>query len=50
VNENETTDLEYREAALRLAIAHFEAKGMKTTMWWEIVAIAKEFEKYLRNG
>jgi hypothetical protein len=45
-----TTDLEYREAAVRLAIAHFEAKGMKTTQDWEIVAIAKQFEQYLRNG
>lgn len=45
-----STDLEYREAALRQAIAHFEAKGMKTTQEWEIVAVAKQFERYLRNG
>jgi hypothetical protein len=45
-----STDLEYREAAVRLAIAHFEAKGMKTTQDWEILNVAKTFEQYLRNG
>lgn len=46
----DTRDIEYREAAARLAIAHFEAKGMKTTLEYEIIRTAQMFEQYLRNG
>jgi hypothetical protein len=44
------TDLEYREAALHAAIAHFEAKNQPRVQEWEIVKTAQHFEQYLRHG
>lgn len=46
---NETTDLEYREAAMRLAIQHFEMKRDRPTAE-QVVTMAKYFEEYLRTG
>ena len=45
-----STDLEYREAAMRLAIAHFEAKNQPRVLEYEIMRTAQMFEQYLRNG
>ena len=45
-----STDLEYREAALHAAIAHFEAKNQPRVQEWEIVKTAQHFEQYLRHG
>lgn len=46
---DETTDLEYREAALRLAIQSYEA-AMERPIPPTLVARAKFFEVYLRTG
>jgi hypothetical protein len=48
VNE-ETTDLEYREAAMRLAIAYFQAKNDRPIPL-EVRRTAQLFEQYLREG
>lgn len=49
MNEEETTDLEYREAAMRLAIQYFEAKHDRP-MQYQIIGTARFFEEYLREG
>jgi hypothetical protein len=48
VNEHETTDLEYREAAMRLAIQSFGTE--RATVPYAFVQRAKYFEVYLRTG
>ena len=45
-----TRDVEYREAALRMAIAHFAAKGDHKVIAQQVVDVAISFERYLRNG
>lgn len=49
MNEEETTDLEYREAAMRLAIEHFKALHERPTAY-TVLRMAATFEKYLRTG
>jgi hypothetical protein len=49
VNEHETTDLEYREAAMRLAIQFFEMQRTRPTPG-EVTRMATYFETYLRQG
>ena len=49
MNEEETTDLEYREAAMRLAIQFFEMKRTSPTPG-EVTRMATYFETYLREG
>ena len=47
--ESETTDLEYREAAMRLAIQSFEAVHDRPIPS-QLVTRAQYFEMYLREG
>ena len=47
--ESETTDLEYREAAMRLAIQWSDMMRNRATPS-EVVRVAKAFEVYLREG
>lgn len=47
--DKETTDLEYREAALRLAIQHFKAQHERPNAY-TVTRMAAYFEKYLRTG
>ena len=49
MNEEETTDLEYREAAMRLAIQYYEAKHDRP-MPNQIIGTARFLEEYLREG
>jgi hypothetical protein len=49
VNEEETTDLEYREAAMRLAIQYSDMKG-NNPLPSAVVGTARFFETYLREG
>lgn len=48
MNENETTDLEYREAAMRLAIQSFGTERVVAP--YAMVQRAKYFEVYFRTG
>lgn len=49
MNEEETTDLEYREAAIRMALEYFRVRGDRPTPN-EVLHQAAFFENYLRNG
>lgn len=45
----ETTDLEYREAAMRMACEYFKVR-MERPRTDDVLAVAKTFENYLRTG
>ena len=47
--ESETTDLEYREAAMRLSIQSFKAIGERPIPS-QVIGRARFFEEYLREG
>lgn len=47
--KEETTDLEYREAAMRLAIQYYAAKYDRP-MPNQVIGTARFFETYLREG
>lgn len=49
VEPEETTDLEYREAAMRMAIQSFEAQHERPNAY-SVTRRAAYFEKYLRTG
>lgn len=49
MSEQETTDLEYREAAMRLAIQWSDMMRNRATPA-EVIRVAKGFEEYLREG